>query len=110
MGAPERVEWHLHNWARWMRSGSHVGAYGAVAVGLSSGGRSEDFDDMADASERRSARIVDTVVYDLPSDERMAICHAYLGAVVRFRRQVMAEVLARAKRAVGRGLAARGVY
>lgn len=109
-GTPERVEFHLDLWKRWKASGQHEGAYGSVAVGLSSGGASQAFDDMADASERRCARTVDVLIEDLPPAERCALHHEYLHAVFRFPRNNLDQLLASAKRAIGRGLAAKGIY
>lgn len=109
-GSPARVDFHLDVWRRWKESGRHDGAYGSVAVGLSSGGNSQAFDDMADASERRCARIVDVLIEDLPPTERCAIYHQYFEAVYRFPREPFEQVLARAKRSLGRGLSAKGIY
>lgn len=109
-GSPERVDWHLDNWSRWQKSGKRQGAYGAVAVGLSSGGASQDFDMMADSSEIRSARIVDVIIHDLPAHQVCALHNEYLAMVWRFERLRQADVLAEAKAGVGRGLVAKGVY
>jgi hypothetical protein len=108
-GTPERVDFHLETWKRWKSTGEHQGAYGSVAVGLSSGGASQAFDDMADASERRCARIVDVLIDDLPAIERHAIYHEYFG--IHYEpREGHGVVLPRAKRTLGRGLAAKGIY
>ena len=109
-GSPGRVEWHLDNWRAWKRSGPKQGAWGQAAVGLSNGGASQDFDDMAEASVRRCAVIVDTLIHDLPAAQASAIHHAYLAAVFRFPRLDYVQCLAEARRRIGRGLAKKGVY
>ena len=109
-GAPERVEWHLQNWRDWKRTARKQGAWGYVAVGLSSGVSSMDFDEMVEESDRRVAGIVDTLINDLVPSQAAAIHHGYLAAVFRFPRAAFEECLADAKRELGKGLGKRGVY
>ena len=110
LGTPARVEWHLDNWRRWKRTGGHQGAYGHCAVGLSSGGNSQDFDDMAEQSDRRCAGIVDTLIDDLSPAQSCAIYAEYLHSVFRFPRGNFDQLIDSAKVALGRGLAMKGVY
>ena len=108
-GTPERVEWHLVNWAMWMRSGREGDGFGE-STGVSSGGSSQHFEDMCDESDKRCAKITNTIIEDLGPGEQMAIHHAYLHAVFRFQRGNLAELLAMAKIKVGIGLNKRGVW
>jgi hypothetical protein len=109
-GTPERVEWHLQNWRDWKRTGRKQGAWGYVAVGLSGGGTSMDFDDMVEESDRRVASIVDTLINDLQAVQSAAIHHQYLAAVFRFPRLDFKQSLETAKWELGKGLAKKGVY
>lgn len=108
-GAPDRVEWHLVNWAMWMKSGSAVDGYGE-STGVSSGGSSQHFEDMCDESDKRCAKITDTIIMDLSPAERGAISVAYLHAVYRFPRGNFEELLRCAKNKVGIALNKRGVW
>lgn len=111
-GTPERVEWHLENWRRWMHSGRAVEGHATQALGLSNGGASESFDDMAEASDRRCAKAVNAVLDDLPHTQRIAVYmeQGIMGRVFRFARTTYHHELAAAKLAIGKGLAARGVW
>ena len=109
-GSPERVEWHLLNWARWMRSGNQIRGLPGRATLLSSGGKSKDFDEMADSEERKMARNVDTIIHDLKPIEVMAIHHKYLYAVYRFPRENLADLLAGAKVKIGASLNKKGIW
>lgn len=60
----DHVERLLVYWARSMRTREKLG-YPKKACGFVGGGYSSDFDDMADASERRVARDVDAAIEDL---------------------------------------------
>lgn len=108
-GTVERVEWHLDNWRRWMRSGQEVDGYGE-STGVSGGGASQHFDDMVEASDRRCAEIVNTVIEDLPGTQQASIHHAYLAAVYRFGRHDYPAMLSAAKLKISAQLKARGVW
>lgn len=110
LGTPARVEWHLDNWKRWKRTGNHQGAYGNCAVGLSTGGASKEFDEMAEDMDRRSAVILNTLIDDLPPAQSCAIYTRYLHSVFRFPRNNFESLLESAKRALGRGMAIKGIY
>lgn len=109
-GLPDRVEFHLQNWRDWMQT--HVlvdGLPGRCAV-VSSGGRSQDFDEMADRSDKQAAKVVDALVSGLPYPQRSAIDAKYLRSHFQFQTDSYADLLERAKERIGRGLAARGVW
>lgn len=111
-GGLDRVEWHLHNWARWMRTGQGVEGHAGRSAVLSTGGSSQSFDDMAEAEDRRCAKIVDAIIGDLPHPQRLAI---YMDCgiarrVFRFARHTFDDALAAAKATLGRELAKRGVW
>lgn len=73
-GGPDdaRLDWHLDNWARWMRSGTLGRGLPTKSPGLRSvGGR--DFEDMVTDVDVRLARSLDAIVDSLPPAERIAI-------------------------------------
>ncbi len=108
-GAPDRVEWHLWNWSRWHKTGgSEQGV--KIAVGLTSGGASQNVDDMTENEDRKCARTTNTIINDLPPAQGAAVHHEYLHSVYRFPRGNFAALLAEAKSAIGRGLAKKGVW
>lgn len=109
-GTEDRVEFHLDNWAGWMRSGQEVDRLPNKSSGLSSGGSSKAFDDMAEASDRRVAHLVNTIIDDMMAAHQSAIYHHYLHAVFRYPRGNKETLLAEAKLLVGKGLAAKGVW
>lgn len=108
-GTPERVEWHLDNWRRWMRSGQDVDGYGESTV-VSGGGASQHFDDMVEASDRRCAEIVNVIIDDLPMVQQMAIYHQYLARVYRAARHDLMLALTAAKAKIAAQLKSRGVW
>jgi len=102
------LERHLVTWARWMRSGEWVAGHSHSSAVISSGGASEHFDDMLEATERRIAKVTDSVIADLANDQRAAIHHAYLHAVYRLKNYM--ETLEAGRQAVALGLRRRGVW
>ena len=109
-GSPERVEWHLWNWSKWMRSGANKQAAPRESSGLTSGGASQNFDDMVEAVDRRVAATMNVIIDDLPPAQSAAVHHEYLHSVYRFPRGNFAALLAEAKLGVGHGLAKKGVW
>lgn len=111
-GTPERVEWHLETWRRWMRSGQEVDALPGRSSGVSDGGTSKGFDEMVEAEDRRCARIVNVILDNLPPVERIAIYQykGITGRVFKFVRVSYDEALKAGKLAVGRELSRRGVW
>jgi hypothetical protein len=102
-----RLDWHLDNWARYMRAGnSEELACQAAGIWQAS---SPDFDQLADAMELRCAEAVDAIVGSLPVDERVALYHVHLGAVWRLNRQRMEDAYERARQCISDGLHRRGI-
>lgn len=105
-----RLEWHFDNWRRYMRKDDVTDGYPGKAAGCVGGGYSQTFDDMADASDVRVARVLDALVSSLTPIERAAIYHQYLYAVFRPARERLEDILARARYRIATWLVARGVY
>jgi hypothetical protein len=76
----DRLEWHLENWATWMKRESNRLGYPSKALCFSSGGSSgaDEFQIMCDDSDTRSASIVDKVIDSISSPQRTAINHHWL--------------------------------
>lgn len=111
-GTPERVEFHLENWRRWMRSGQEVDSLPHASNGLSCGGTSKGFDEMVEAEDRRCAKIVNAILDNLPPVQRIAIYieRKIMGRVFKFVRVSYEQALADGKAALGRELSRRGVW
>jgi hypothetical protein len=99
----DRLEWHLHNWARWMRAGGLtrfriVGGHGLRGFTHYSHDReAEDAQSDTDTAVR-----VDAVIRDLSPAEREALQADYLGAVWRCATPLhLVLVLARERVGVG---------
>lgn len=105
-----RLEWHFDNWRRYMRKDDVTDGYPGKAAGCVGGGYSQTFDDMADASDVRVARVVDALVASLTPLESAAIYHKYLYAVFRHGRGQLDEALERARLRIAGWLVVRGVY
>jgi hypothetical protein len=111
-GTPDRIEFHLDNWRRWMRSGREVDGHARQSQGLSDGGTSKGFDEMAEAEDRRCAKVVDAILDNLPPVQRIAIYieRGIMGRVFTFVRVTYHQALTEGKAALGRELARRGVW
>lgn len=105
-----RLSWHLDNWARWMRGGRVTDGFPRQSAGMSSGGKSVHFDELANASERKVAAACNAIINDLPPAQYAAISCEYLHAVYRFPRGNQAECLERGRDGVRSGLESRGVW
>lgn len=105
----ERLDWHLANWADWMRRGGSADqGMPDRSSGLKTGGGSLDFDEMAQASDALMAAAVNAVIEDLPLHEQCAIEHRYLRSVWRFPRNNLPELIERARRTLRRRIMALG--
>lgn len=83
---PERLDYHLANWADWMRSGSTRGLKApSASCGFVGGGYNTDFDSMVREADSRSAAAMDALIRGLSGVHQAAIHHRYLHAVYRFR-------------------------
>lgn len=111
-GSPARVDWHLENWRRWMRSGQEVDGHQRSSSGMSDGGTSKGFDEMVETEDRRCAKIVDAILDNLPPVQRIAIYQhkGITGRVFRFVRETYDQALQSGKAALGRELGRRGVW
>jgi hypothetical protein len=105
----DRVEWHLENWGRWMRSGSAVSGFPHRACGCTSWGDAWDDDTVLEASERVSAKAVHAIIEGLALAERLALNCRYLAARYADSRQYIGA-LATARENVGAGLKRRGIW
>lgn len=105
----DRAEWHLLNWARYLRGRYVRLGYPSRVPLLSNGGASEDFDTMCEDSDRLSARACDAVVEGLPEIEQRALSTVYLGTSFRLAGNPD-EIAEKVKPAVYRELQRRGIY
>lgn len=110
----ERLDWHLANWAEYMRP--RQSDYGRGYSGRASGGMgqsgSRDFDTMVEAADSDCARAVDAIICGSCTPiEQCAVHHYHLGAVFRFQRIGRGAELAyeSAREKIGAGLVQRGI-
>jgi len=106
----DRLEAHLDNWTRWMKSDVLTDGYRNRSTGFIAGGYSAEFEDLMDAADIRCAMAVDALIRSLEAPQQAAIHHAYLRAVFRFPRASLENLLERAKAALRLGMDARGIY
>lgn len=102
-----RLDWHLDNWARYMRE-QDVEELECKIVDVYQSG-SADFDTMCDHMERRCAITMEALVTDLPLPQRIAVHHFHLGAVWRMHRVRIEDVYLLARVRLSDGLRARGI-
>lgn len=71
----------LEDWARWMKKDSHRLGYPNKTTYFSSGGEStsEVFEDMVSESDMDNVKIVDSIIDDLPKQQKQAINYRFLG-------------------------------
>lgn len=77
----DRVEWHLWNWAQWVRRFTgHVGmGWRKAACGMGYSG-SSDVDAMTEVADIRCAKATDAAVDSLPLCQRRAVHTWHMGA------------------------------
>jgi len=82
------AEWHLHNWARWMRSCDTRLGYPSKSAGLQTAKVvGEDyFEIMCEDADSSAAAISWRVIQDLPPIQGAIIQHIHLHSVFRFSR------------------------
>lgn len=102
-----RLDWHLQNWAEWMRSGSTTHLRCATMRGASG---SADFDDMVQGEDRRVAKVVDACIGDLSQVEQCALRNKHLGELWRANREPIAIAYERARLRLSGQLRRRGVW
>jgi hypothetical protein len=76
----DRLEWHLLNWARYMRTGSMVNFHVHGGTGLNGYPQHYDTDVEYDKSDAYTARSVDAAIRSLQRLEELAIHSEYLNA------------------------------
>lgn len=105
----DRVEWHLYNWADWMRTAGYAGL---MLPGRACGGigisHSADFDQLAGQADRVAAKAIDAIIRDLKPMEHKAIGWGYLGEDWDYRAEPEA-VLVVATESVRLGMNRRGI-
>ena len=102
-----RLDWHLDNWARYMRAGG-TRQLGTKTQGHWSSGNS-DFDTMADYSEMRQAIAFDALIWDLVEIERASGMHYHLAAVGRSNREPLEAVYVRSRISLSHAMARRRI-
>lgn len=104
-----RIDWHLDNWARYMREHDVEELQCKILDVYQSA--NADFDAMCDAMERRCAVAMDALVSDLPLAEKVAVHHKHLSAVWRFNRPgaTMESVYQSARENLSEGLRRKGI-
>ena len=105
-----RLDWHLWNWSRWMRSDGTADGYPGKSPVFIAGGNSRAVAEMEEDCDKRCAIAVDAIMHGLSTPERAAISHRYLHAVFRFPRNNLPYLLREARLKIARGLVARGFY
>ena len=85
----EDVEHHLVLWSRWHRLSRYAAFRRLWYPGKASGGMgnsgSTTFEDMCDGVDDQTARVMNTLIDDLPLTQRCAIHYIYLEARAVFR-------------------------
>jgi hypothetical protein len=76
----DRLEYHLENWAHWMRSDREQLGYPRRSLMISSGGASsiDAFEIMCDEADAKAAKQIDALIDSLVSPQRVAINHHWL--------------------------------
>jgi len=76
----DRIEWHLHNWAEYMRRPTHKLGYPSKSLCLSSGGSSgaDEFEIMCDNADASSAQAIDSIIDSISQPQRIAVNHEWL--------------------------------
>lgn len=106
--AYDRLDWHLANWARYMRTGelSRLDVRGGHGL---EGFKHYDSEGEYNKSDRDTAIQVDAVIRDLKQMERDALHTEYLGAKWPNKPEFLSVVLVLAREQVQRGINRRGL-
>ena len=83
----DRLEWHLGNWANWMKNSTNKLYYPSKSSIFKSGGDStiDVFEIMCEDSDMHCAKTLDALIDSLPSNQSCAIHHIWLHAVYKMR-------------------------
>jgi hypothetical protein len=104
-----RIEWHLGNWASWMRGAGRPNLwYPSRASGGMGKSGSSDFDSMVASADSHCAAAVDAIVDGLTPRERCAVHNRHLATVFIVRDEEGAYLAALV--VIERGLAAKGIW
>jgi hypothetical protein len=110
---PDRVLWHLDNWAEWQatRRGDYGRGYPSRASGGMGQVQSRDFESMVATADAHCAAAVEAILESCTVVERCSVHHFHLGAVFRFPRIGRGAELAyeHAREKIGRALLQRGI-
>ena len=74
------VETLIGEWARWMRTESVGRGYPRRVSAMSTGGASDDFDDLCDRADRARAQQMDACIRSLPAGPCAAVHSVWLGS------------------------------
>ena len=87
MISPQRLDWHLSNWARYMRTPSNELGYPSVSIPFESGGGAglDAFEIMCSDADTSSAIALDSMIDSLLLAQQLAISHVWLASVFRLR-------------------------
>lgn len=109
-GAPQRVRFHLANWASWMRIHEEVQGFPDKTPGTINWSIRSDTEGMAMSIDLHNAELVDMIIRDdLTTPENAAIHHHY-GLVRTFPSGNLPDLLESAKVKIGASLTRRGIY
>lgn len=104
----DRCEWHLFNWAAWMRgSGNFLRLPSRASGGMGNSG-SSDLESMASQADARCAVAVDAIISDMPRLLQAVVYHIHLGSM-----QPVCDLTVgyeQVKKRVNDGLRIRGIY
>lgn len=76
----QRLEWHLGNWADYMKAPTHRLGYPSQSMCIASGGEScvDAFEVMCEEVDMQSAQSIDAMIDSLKAPQRTAINHVWL--------------------------------
>jgi hypothetical protein len=76
----ERLEYHLENWAHWMRSDREQLGYPRRSLMIATGGGSsvDEFEIMCDQADAQCAKQMDALIDSLKPPQKVAINHHWL--------------------------------
>lgn len=107
---PDRLNWHLDNWAQYMKRDTHKLGYPAKSLCMSGGGSSgeDEFDCMCDEADINCAQRIDSIIDSISQPQRTAINHKWLNVAHHYQTQEMdySEALSNIDRLASK----RGVY
>ena len=87
MISPQRLDWHLANWARYMRTPSNELGYPSVSIPFESGGGAgvDAFELLCQDADTASAIQLNALIESLALIQQLAVNHVWLASVFRLR-------------------------